>query len=221
MSQDTWNIVDRYFDQGLHTRDDALDAALAASDTAGLPAIAVAPNQGKLLHLLALMQGAQRILEVGTLGGYSSIWLARALPAGGRLVTLEIDPQHATVARANIERAGLADRVDVRVGAAIALLPELAAEGFGPLDLAFIDADKESNAAYFDWALQMSRSGAVIVVDNVVRRGAVADAHSSDTAVLGVRRLVERIGSDPRVAATAIQTVGSKGYDGLLIARVL
>ena len=221
MNQDSWNAVDRYFDNGLGTRDEALDAALAASDAAGLPAIAVAPNQGKLLYLLALMQGAKSMLEVGTLGGYSSIWLARALPKGGRLVTLEVDPHHAKVARANIDRAGVGDRVDIRVGPALDTLAQMASENFGPVDLTFIDADKENNTPYFDWALKMSRNGAVIVVDNVVRRGAVADAHSDDSAVLGVRRLVDRIASEPRVAATAIQTVGIKGYDGLLIARVI
>ncbi|MGI9025326.1 MAG: O-methyltransferase [Burkholderiaceae bacterium] len=220
MTHDTWNAVDRYFDESLGTHDDALAAALAASDAAGLPAIAVAPNQGKLLHLLALMQGAATILEVGTLGGYSSIWLARALPEGGRLVTLELDPHHAKVARANVDRAGVGDRVEIRVGPALDTLAQMASEGFGPVDLSFIDADKENNAAYFDRALQLSRSGAVIVVDNVVRGGAVADARSKDGAVLGVRGLVDRIASEPRVAATAIQTVGIKGYDGLLIARV-
>ena len=220
MDSDTWNAVDRYFDERLATADDALDAALLASDAAGLPGIAVAPNQGKLLHLLALMQKATTMLEVGTLGGYSSIWLARALSAGGRLVTLEVDPHHAKVARENIDRAGVGDRVEILVGPALETLPLLASKNFGPIDLAFIDADKENNAAYFDWALKMSRSGAVIVVDNVVRRGMVADANSGDSAVLGVRRLVDRIASEPRVSATVIQTVGVKGHDGLLIARV-
>jgi len=221
MNQDTWNAVDRYFDERLVTHDGALDAALAASDAAGLPAIAVAPNQGKLLHLLALMQGARTILEVGTLGGYSTIWLARGLQPGGRLVTLEVDPHHAKVARENIDRAGLGDRVEIRIGPALDTLGQLAREDFGPIDLTFIDADKENNAAYFERALRMSRSGAVIVVDNVVRGGAVADARNSDAAVLGVRRLVDLITAEPRVSATALQTVGTKGYDGLLCARVL
>lgn len=220
MNQDVWNAVDRYFDEGLVTHDAALDAALAASEAAGLPAIAVAPNQGKLLHLLALMRGAKTILEIGTLGGYSAIWLARALPNDGRLVTLELDPHYAKVARANVDCAGVGGRVEIRVGPALESLARMASENFGPVDLTFIDADKENNAAYFDWVLKLSRSGAVIVVDNVVRGGAVADARSNDGAVLGVRRLVERIESESRVSATAIQTVGTKGYDGLLIARV-
>ncbi len=220
MNQGIWNAVDRYFDEGLGTQDAALAAALRASDAAGLPAIAVAPNQGKLLYLLALMQSAKTNLEVGTLGGYSSIWLARALPEEGRLVTLEVDPHHAKVARENIDRAGVGNRIEIRVGPALETLRRLASEKFGPVDLTFIDADKENNAAYFDRALEMSRKGAVIVVDNVVRGGAVADAHSEDLAVLGVRRLVDRIASEPRVSATALQTVGIKGYDGLLIARV-
>ena len=221
MNQDTWNAVDRYFDEGLVTYDDALDAALAASEAAGLPAIAVAPNQGKFLHLLALMQGAKTILEVGTLGGYSTIWLARALPKDGRVITLELDPHRAKVARENVDRAGVGDRVEICLGAALETLDRMASEAFGPVDLTFIDADKENNAAYFDRALKMSRRGAVIVVDNVVRGGAVANAHTDDNAVLGVRQLVEAIAAEPRVSATVIQTVGSKGYDGLLIARVL
>ena len=213
--------MDDYFVATIARGDDALGAAQAASEAAGLPAIAVAPTHGKLLHLLACMVDARRILEVGTLGGYSTIWLARALPAGGRLVTLEIDPRHAEVARGNLAAAGLAERAEVRVGPALDSLAQLAAEGFGPIDLAFIDADKQNNPHYFNHALALSRSGSVIVVDNVVRGGTVIDAKSADAAVLGTRRLIERVAAEPRVAATAIQTVGAKGYDGFLIARVV
>ncbi len=220
MDQRTWDAVDAYFLATLVGSDDALDAALASSADAGLPAIAVAPSQGKLLYLLAKMLGARRILEVGTLGGYSTLWLARALPDNGRLVTLEIDPHHAAVARTNLERAGVNDRVEVRLGAALDSLAALADEGFAPLDFTFIDADKQNNGHYFDRALAMSRSGSVIVVDNVVRSGAVADARATDAAVLGTRKLIERVAGEPRVDATALQTVGVKGYDGLLVARV-
>jgi predicted O-methyltransferase YrrM len=198
--------------------DPALDAALTASADAGLPAINVAPNQGKLLQLLLLMSKAQAVLEIGALGGYSTIWLARALPAGGRLVTLEAEPRHAEVATANLERAGVADRVEVVVGRALDTLPVLAEEGRGPFDFTFIDADKQSNADYFRWAVQLSRPGAVIVVDNVVRAGQVADAGTDDPAVTGTRRLFEVVAAEPRVAATAVQTVGSKGHDGFLLA---
>jgi predicted O-methyltransferase YrrM len=180
----------------------------------------VAPNQGKLLHLWARMIGARSILEVGTLGGYSTIWLARALPPGGRLVTLEAEPRHAEVAVANLERAGVADRVDVVVGKALDTLPVLADEGRGPFDLTFIDADKQGNADYFQWAVRLSRPGSVIVVDNVVRQGSVLDAGSDDPAVVGTRRLFEVVAAEPRVTATAVQTVGSKGHDGFLLALV-
>jgi predicted O-methyltransferase YrrM len=189
-----------------------------ASTEAGLPAINVAPNQGKLLHLWARMVGARSILEVGTLGGYSTIWLARALPAGGRLVTLEADPHHAEVAAANLDRAGVGDVVDIVVGRALDTLPVLAEEGRGPFDLTFIDADKSSNADYFRWAVQLSRPGAVVMVDNVVRGGAVTDADSDDPSVVGTRRLFEAVAAEPRVSATAVQTVGSKGHDGFLLA---
>lgn len=220
MTDERWSAVDRYITDLLLPGDPALDAALAASDAAGLPQISVTPNQGKLLHLLARMQGARTILEIGTLGGYSTIWLARALPPSGRLVTLEADPKHAEVARANIARAGLAEIVEVRVGKALDLLPRLAAEGFPPFDLAFVDADKPSNPEYFAWTLRLSRPGSVIIFDNVVRSGAVADAASEDPSVVGVRRLYEALAAEPRVTATAVQTVGSKGYDGLAIAYV-
>ena len=211
-----WDDVDRYIGETLVQPDDALAAALAASEAAGLPAISVSPAHGKLLWLLARTLGAKRILEVGTLGGYSAIWLARALAPGGRLVTLEALEKHAAVARTNLERAGLADRVEVRVGRALETLPRLD----GPFDLAFIDADKQNNAEYFRWALKLSRPGSLIVVDNVVRDGAVVDARSRDAAVQGVRQLYELIAAEPRVAATAVQTVGVKGYDGFAIALV-
>ncbi len=219
--QQLWNAVDRVFTDSLIGDDPALEAALAASRSAGLPAIAVAPNQGKMLNLMARLTGASRILEVGTLGGYSAIWLARALSPGGRLVTLEIDPKHAEVARANLAQAGLADRTDVRVGPAIETLPKLAAEGAGPFDFVFIDADKPSNPDYFTWALKLTRPGSLIVVDNVARAGAVADAASRDPSVQGVLRLLERVANEPRVSATAVQTVGDKGHDGFLMALVV
>ena len=219
--QQVWNAVDQVFNNALIGEDPVLEAALAASRAAGLPAIAVAPNQGKMLQLMARMVGAARILEVGTLGGYSAIWLARALPPGGRLVTLEIDPKHAEVARANLAAAGLTELAEVRVGPAVETLPVLAAEGGDPFDLVFIDADKPSNAAYFSWALKLSRPGSLIVVDNVARGGAVADAASQDASVQGVRRLLDLIAAEPRVSATAVQTVGDKGYDGFLMALVV
>ena len=197
--------------------DAALDAALEASDAAGLPQISVSPAHGKLLWTFARLLGARRILEIGTLGGYSTIWLARGMAPGGRLVTLEAVEKHAAVARSNLARAGLAAVVEVRVGQALATLPSIA----GPFDLAFIDADKQNNAEYFRWALKLSRPGGLIIVDNVVREGAVIDAKSSNAAVQGVRRLNELIAQERRVSATAIQTVGVKGYDGFLVALVL
>jgi predicted O-methyltransferase YrrM len=212
-----WEDVDRYISDTLVRPDEALQAALDESDAAGLPAINVSAAHGKLLWLLARLVNARRILEIGTLGGYSAIWLARALAPGGRLVTLEAQEKHAAVARRNLERAGLAHTVEVRVGQALATLPQLA----GPFDLSFIDADKQNNAEYFRWALKLSRPGALIVVDNVVREGAVVDPRSRDGAVLGVRKLNELIAAEPRVAATAIQTVGVKGYDGFAVALVL
>ncbi len=200
--------------------DPALVLALTDSATAGLPAINVAPNQGKLLQLLARMAGARAVLEVGTLGGYSTIWLARALPPGGRLVTLEAEPRHAEVAAINLDRAGVADVVEIVVGKALDTLPRLAEEGREPFDFVFIDADKAGNPDYFAWAVQLSRPGAVIVVDNVVRGGSVTDAGSDDPAVVGTRRLFEVVAAEPRVHATAVQTVGSKGHDGFLLAVV-
>ena len=220
MNQETWTAVDRYLANLFVPSDPALDAALEASVAAGLPPINVSPNQGRLLQLLARMQRARNILEIGTLGGYSTIWLARALPVGGRLITLEFDPKHAEVARANLVRAGLGGIVELRVGRALDTLPQLAAEGRGPFDLIFIDADKPSTADYFAWALKLSRRGSVIVVDNVVRKGAVSDAGSNDPLVRGVRHFNELLAAEKRVSATIIQTVGSKGYDGFAIALV-
>jgi predicted O-methyltransferase YrrM len=221
MSHDQWAAVDHYLTAALSPHDAALDAALHATHEAGLPPINVAPNQGKLLHLLALGLGARTILELGTLGGYSTIWLARALPSGGRLITLEAEPKHAAVARANITRAGLADVVEVRLGAALDTLPQLVSEGRGPFDLIFIDADKQNMPAYFDWALRLSRPGTLIIADNVVRNGAVVDEHSDDTSVQGVRAFIAAAAAEARVSATAIQTVGSKGYDGMAFALVV
>ena len=220
MTQPTWTAVDTYFNELLIGPDSALDSAIQASSAAGLPAYAVSPTQGKLLFLLAQMQGARNILELGTLGGYSTIWLARALPPAGQLVTLEASPKHAEVARANIASAGLADRVEIRVGSALDTLPRLAAEGRAPFDLIFIDADKENNPPYFTWALKLSRPGTVIVVDNVVRDGAVADPANTDPAIQGTRRFHEMLAAEPRATATAIQTVGSKGYDGFTLILV-
>ncbi|HJT03514.1 MAG TPA: O-methyltransferase [Pseudonocardiaceae bacterium] len=224
MSQRQWIAVDEYFTGALVDDDDALHAALAASDAAGLPAIAVSSAQGKLLNLLATMIKARRILEIGTLAGYSTIWLARALPPDGCLITLESEPRHAEVARANIAKAGVDDRVDVRIGAALDTLPQLAQElddgRAEPFDLVFIDADKEHNADYFAASVSLTRPGGVIIVDNVVRGGAVLDAGSDNSAVQGARRLIETISATPSVSATAVQTVGAKGYDGFAIALV-
>ncbi|TWG03128.1 putative O-methyltransferase YrrM [Streptomyces brevispora] len=216
MTQARWAEVDDYFNALLVGSDEALDAAVEASEKAGLPAIQVAANQGKLLNLLARLQGARTVLEIGTLGGYSTIWLARALPEGGRLVTLEADPECAEVARRNIERAGLADVVEIRVGLALDTLPELAEQGYGPFDVVFIDADKPSNPDYLAWSLKLTRPGSLIVADNVVRDGEVVDATSEDPKVRGVRRFTELVAAEPTLTATALQTVGSKGYDGLM-----
>ncbi|MBC8160081.1 MAG: O-methyltransferase [Roseiflexaceae bacterium] len=220
MSQDQWTAVDTYFGELLVPHDPVLDAALQAAAEAGLPPINVAPNQGKFLSILAQAIGARHILEIGTLAAYSTIWLARALPTGGRLITLEANPTHAAVARANLARAGLADVVEVRVGAALATLPQLADEQLEPFDLVFIDADKQNTAAYFALALRLTRRGGLIITDNVVRGGEVIDAASEDVSVQGVRRFNQALAATPGVTATAIQTVGSKGYDGLAIALV-
>lgn len=220
MSQEQWTAVDRYITDLLVPQDAALDAALQATVDADMPLINVAPNQGKLLYLLARALGAGSILEIGTLGGYSTIWLARGLQAGGRLITLEIDPKHAEVARANIERAGLAAMVEIRLGPAQTTLAQLAEAGAGPFDLVFIDADKPSTPAYLEWALRLTKSGSLILIDNVVRSGAVSDPDSSDSGVQGVRQALAMLADNPRLVATALQTVGSKGYDGLAIALV-
>jgi predicted O-methyltransferase YrrM len=215
---DAWAEVDAYLVERLVPPDPVLDAVLAANAAAGLPSIDVAPNQGKFLHILARLAGARRILEIGTLGGYSTIWLARALPAGGAVVTLEYSPEHAGVARSNIARAGLAALVTIHVGAALETLPTLA--GAAPFDLIFIDADKSNTPGYLDWAIKLSRPGTVIVVDNVVRHGAVTDPASTDKDVVGMRRFFDQAAADPRLTATALQTVGSKGWDGFAIAIV-
>jgi predicted O-methyltransferase YrrM len=220
VTPELWTAIDAYVADQLVKPDAALDAALRNSGAAGLPPIQVSPTQGKFLQLLARMCRARSILEIGTLGGYSTIWLARALPAGGRLVTLEADAHHAEVARANIARAGLADLVDVRLGQALQTLPALAAEKREPFDLIFIDADKPACPDYFAWSLKLSRAGSVIVVDNFTRKGAIVDAASTDPDVQGMRRLIDMLAREIRVSTTAIQTVGSKGYDGMIIALV-
>ena len=220
--QDRWSAVDAFLVDRLIPRDEALEAALATSAAAGLPNISVSPTQGKLLNLLARSLNVKRILEIGTLGGYSTIWLARGLSPGGKLITLESDARHAQIARSNLSRAGLQDTVELVLGRAIDTLPTLAGPGprGGPFDLVFIDADKPSTADYFDWSIKLSRPGAMIVVDNVIRTGKVIDADSEDAAVQGVRRFYDRLASDKRVTATAIQTVGQKGYDGFALALV-
>lgn len=216
MDQATWDAVDAYIEQVCVEEDDALHAATISSKEHGLPAISLTPAHGKMLHLFARMVGAKRILEVGTLGGYSGIWLARALPPDGRLTTLEIDPHHAEVARTNFERAGVMGRIELRVGPAIETLPTLE----GPFDLTFIDADKQSTADYFVHAVRLSRPGSVIVVDNVVRGGAVADPKGDNEMVLGIRRFNDTLPTYTNVSATTVQTVGAKGYDGFTLAIV-
>ncbi|MCG8349019.1 MAG: O-methyltransferase [Chloroflexales bacterium] len=220
MNKELFSAVDRYVEELFVPIEESLQATLRASEAAGLPTINVAPSQGKLLHILALLCGARRILEVGTLGGYSAIWLGRALPFDGKLITLEYSSAHAEVARANIDRAGLADRVEVRVGRALDLLPQIEAEQVGPFDMIFIDADKQPYTEYFQCALRLSRPGTLIVADNVVRNGAVLDTNSSDAQVLGVQRFNAALSAEPRVAATIVQLVGLKGYDGMAIAVV-
>ena len=216
----SWAQVDAYIGETLLGADAALADTLKANAAGGLPDIDVSPAQGRMLHLLARMAGARRILEVGTLGGYSTIELARALPEDGRLVTLELEPHHVEVARANIARAGLADRVDVRAGPASDTLEAMIADGEAPFDFVFIDADKQNNAAYLRAALALSRPGTTIVVDNVIREGGVLDADSADDRIQGTRRLFEAIAAEPRLTATAVQTVGAKGWDGFLLAVV-
>jgi len=221
MSQDIWNAVDTFIVDTVVGRDAVLEGALEAASVAGLPAISVSPAQGKLLYLLARLQGSRNILEVGTLAGYSTIWLARAMPRYGRLITLELDPSHAAVARENIERAGFSDVVDIRVGAALDLLTEMTqAKKEVPYDFVFIDADKKNIPEYFQLVLKLSKPGTVIVVDNVVREGKLADASSDDEAVQAVRRFHEMLAQERRVSATTLQTVGSKGYDGFSVVMV-
>jgi predicted O-methyltransferase YrrM len=221
MTDKRWTDVDGYLTETLIVPDDALTAALAANAAAGLPSIDVTPAQGQFLQILVRMAGARRILEIGTLGGYSAIWLARALPEDGRLVSLEFDPKHARVAAENLARAGLSDRVEIRLGAAVESLARLVAEGVEPFDLIFIDADKPNNAVYLEWALKLARAGTLIVCDNVIRDGAVADAESTDPSVVGTRAMFARMAAEPRLVATALQTVGSKGYDGFAVALVV
>ena len=213
-----WSDADAYIAEQLVPADAPLADALAANEAAGLPPIDVSPPQGKFLHILARLVGARRILEIGTLGGYSTIWLARALPAGGQVVTLEFSPHHAKTAQANIAKAGLAHAVTIHVGPALELLPKLPPDE--PFDLIFVDADKRSNPGYLAWALKLSRKGSVIVVDNVVREGLVLDATTADPDIQGIRRFFELLGKETRVTATALQTVGSKGWDGFAIAIV-
>ena len=219
MSQELWTKVEQYFAPVVQ-EDEALKAAAKEGEKAGLPPIAVSPNEGKLLMLMAQMIGARKILEVGTLAGYSTIWLARGLSEGGRLITLEYEQKHAEVARKNIARAGLGEVVDVRVGDATKTMPELVKEGAGPFDLIFLDANKDGYPAYFEWSLKLAREGAVIIADNVVRDGGVIDAASKDASIQGVRRLNEMVAAEKRVSATAVQTVGSKGHDGFAVMLV-
>ena len=216
-----WKAVDRYFGDLFAVHDEHLDAALKANRAARLPAIDVSPLQGKFLHVLVQMTQAKRVLEIGTLGGYSTIWMARALPKGGRIVSLEFEPRHAEIARANLHCAGLLRRVEIRVGPALTSLPDLKASGAGPFDLIFIDADKESNPQYLEWALKLSRRGTLIVVDNVARHGTVIEAKSAASDIRGTRRCLEMMAAHPRLSAVALQTVGVKGLDGFAMAVVL
>jgi predicted O-methyltransferase YrrM len=220
MTQELWTSVDRYLVENFIPQDPALNEALQANIAAGLPTIDVAPNQGKLLHLLARIQGSRRILEIGTLGGYSTIWLARALSPGGKLITLEAAPKHAEIAKANIARAGLSALVELRLGSALDSLAQLQKEAAQPFDLIFIDADKENIPKYLEWSLRLSRPGTIIIVDNVIRDGAVIDPNDSDPRVQGVRRFFEMVAANPHLDATALQTVGTKGYDGFTLAVV-
>lgn len=220
MSREQWKAVDEYFRESVIAPDPVLEEALRANSEAGLPPIDVSPLQGKLLNLLAKIQGARRILEIGTLGGYSTIWMGRALPEGGKLITLEANPKHAEVARKNIARAGLAGVVELRLGAAVESLEQLSKEGAAPFDLIFIDADKRSNPQYLELALRFSRAGTILVCDNVVRDGGVVEAESASSDIQGIRRFFEIAAADPRLEITALQTVGSKGWDGFAIALV-
>jgi len=220
MTQEVWEAVDKYFDKMLIPHDSTLDDALAAAAAAKLPAIQVSSLQGKLLQLLARIMGARNILEIGTLGGYSTIWMARALPEGGRIITLEADPKHAEVARKNLARAGVESKVELRLGKALDTLPKVAADGLGPFDMFFIDANKSNMPEYFEWSLKLARTGSVIIADNVVREGAVLDAKSKDDDIQGIRRFLEMVGKEKRVSGTALQTVSTKNYDGFALVLV-
>ena len=220
MTPDVWEAVEQYFDKVLVAQDSALEDALATAAAEKLPAIQVSSVQGKLLHLLARILGARKILEIGTLGGYSTIWMARALPEGGRLITLEADPKHADVARKNFARAGVCSNVELRLGKALDTLPKIAAEGLGPFDLFFIDANKSNMPEYFEWSLKLARKGSIIIADNVVRGGAVLEADSKDADIQGVRRFLEMVGKEKRVSGTALQTVSTKNYDGFAMVLV-
>jgi predicted O-methyltransferase YrrM len=221
IESDLWTSVDQYLTEILVPKDASLESALAANAAAGLPSIDVSPTQGKFLHLLARIQGAMRILEIGTLGGYSTIWLARALPPLGTLISLEFNPKHAAVAKENIAQAGLASIVEIRIGPAADSLAQLQAENAEPFDLIFIDADKPNNPTYLEWALKLSRKGTLIVVDNVIRDGQIADPNNPDPAITGTRTMFEMLAANPRLESTALQTVGGKGYDGFAFALVL
>ena len=220
MTKDVWEAVDKYFDEMLIPHDPTLDDALAACAAANLPAIQVSSVQGKLLHLLARIMGARNILEIGTLGGYSTIWMARALPEGGRIITLEADPKHADVARKNFARAGVENKIELRLGKALETLPKVVADGRGPFDMFFIDANKSNMPEYFEWSLKLARTGSVIIADNVVREGAVLDGKSNDADIQGIRRFLEMVGKEKRVSGTALQTVSSKNYDGFALVLV-
>jgi len=220
MTQELWEAVDKYFEEMLIPHDSTLDDALAAAAAANLPAIQVSSVQGKFLHLLARIMGARNILEIGTLGGYSTIWMARALPEGGRIITLEADPKHAEVARRNFAGAGVESKVELRLGKALDTLPQVASDGRGPFDMFFIDANKSNMPEYFEWSLKLARKGSVIIADNVVREGAVLDAKSKDADIQGIRRFLEMVGNEKRVSGTALQTVSTKNYDGFALAFV-
>jgi predicted O-methyltransferase YrrM len=220
MTKKIWESVDKYLDKMLIPQDSTLEQGLADAAAAKLPAIQVSSVQGKLLHLLARIMGARNILEIGTLGGYSTIWMARALPEGGRVITLEADPKHAEVARKNFARAGVENKVELRLGKALDTLPQVAAEGRGPFDMFFIDANKSNMPEYFEWSLKLARKGSVIIADNVVREGAVLDAKTKDADIRGIRRFLEMVGKEKRVSGTALQTVGTKNYDGFAVVLV-
>jgi len=220
MGQDVWEAVDKFLDKMMIPHDSALEDALAAAAAAKLPAIQVSSVQGKFLHLLARILGARNILEIGTLGGYSTLWMARALPEGGRIITLEADPKHADVAKKNFARAGVESKVELRLGKALDTLPQIAADGRGPFDLFFIDANKSNMPEYFEWSLKLARKGSVIIADNVVREGAILDEKSKDADIQGIRRFLEMVGKEKRVSGTALQTVSTKNYDGFALVLV-